>query len=83
MPSILLLPTRIEINYQLIPWERLEAIPWTRFSLEAQKQIERDACPRIGPLGTVRQVETPTDDRCLTICEERLAAKDFPYNLHD
>jgi RNA polymerase-binding transcription factor DksA len=72
-----------ELTGQLIPWERLEAIPWTRFSLETQKQIERDTRPRIGPLGTVRQVETPTDDRCLTICEERLPAKPFIYVLHD
>jgi hypothetical protein len=59
----------------------LEAIPWTRFSLEAQKQIERDTRPRLGLWGTVRQVETqvetPTDDRCLTTCEERQPAKDF------
>jgi hypothetical protein len=23
-----------------IPWARLEAIPWTRFSLEAENQVE-------------------------------------------
>ena len=31
----------------------------------------------------VRQFEAPTDGWCLTICEERLPAKDFIYNLHD
>jgi RNA polymerase-binding transcription factor DksA len=72
-----------ELTGQLIPWERLEAIPWTRFSREAQKQIERDTRPGIGPLGTVRQLETPTDDRCLTICEERLPAEPFICILHD
>jgi RNA polymerase-binding transcription factor DksA len=72
-----------ELTGQLIPWKRLEAIPWTRFSLEAEKQIERDTHPRIGPRGSVRQFEKPTDDRCLTICEERLPAEPFISVLHD
>jgi RNA polymerase-binding transcription factor DksA len=54
-----------ELTGQLIPWKRLEAIPWTRFSLEAEKQFDRDTRPRLGPRGTVRhgeaQVETPTN----------------------
>jgi RNA polymerase-binding transcription factor DksA len=67
-----------ELTGQLIPWKRLEAIPWTRFSLEAEKQIERDTRPRIiGPRGTVRQVETPSNGQCLTIGEEQLPAEDF------
>jgi RNA polymerase-binding transcription factor DksA len=28
-----------ELTGKPIPWERLEAIPWTRFSLEAQNQL--------------------------------------------
>jgi RNA polymerase-binding transcription factor DksA len=32
-----------ELTGKLIPWERLEAVPWARFSLEAQKQIEQGA----------------------------------------
>jgi RNA polymerase-binding transcription factor DksA len=73
-----------ELTGQLIPWRRLEAIPWTRFSLEAQRQLERDRRPRLGPRGTVQQVETeierPTDGQFLTICEERSRAEDLIYN---
>ena len=70
-----------ELTGQLIPWKRLEAIPWTRFSLEAEKQIEHAMRPRLGPRGTIQQVETeveePTDGRSLTIGEERLPAEDL------
>lgn len=44
-----------EMTGKLIPWDRLEAIPWTRFSLEAEKQLEEYAVPQIGRLGTVRR----------------------------
>jgi RNA polymerase-binding transcription factor DksA len=43
-----------ELTGKPIPWERLEAIPWTRFSLEAENQLEGNIHPHIGPLGTVR-----------------------------
>jgi RNA polymerase-binding transcription factor DksA len=76
-----------ELTGQLISWKRLKAIPWTRFSLEAERQIERDRRPRLGRRGTVRQVETglkaPTDGQCLTICEERLPAEDLIYTPDD
>ena len=59
----------------------MEAIPWTRFSLEAEKQIEHAMRPRLGPLGTIQHVETeveePTDGRSLIIGEERLPAEDL------
>ena len=70
-----------ELTGQLIPWKRLEAIPWTRFSLEAEKQIEHAIRPRLGPLGTIQhveaEVEEPTDGRSLTIGEEPLPAEDL------
>ena len=76
-----------ELTGQLIPWKRLEAIPWTRFSLEGEKQIEHAMRPRLGPRGTIQQVETeveePTDDRSLTIGEERLPAEDLIYTPDD
>ena len=76
-----------ELTGQLIPWERLEAIPWTRFSLEAEKQIERDTRPHLGPRGTVRQVaeqaETASNGQCLTIGEERLPAEDLTCTPDD
>jgi len=43
-----------ELTGQAIAWRRLEAIPWTRFSLEAAKQIEDCLSPHLGQLGTVR-----------------------------
>ena len=39
-----------------IPKARLDAIPWTRFTVEAQAQLERDGAlrqRRLGALGTV------------------------------
>ena len=46
-----------ELTGKPIPWERLEAIPWTRFSLEAENQLEGHMCPHIGRLGTIRPAE--------------------------
>src|SRR6516165_6080296 len=40
-----------ELTGQPIPWKRLEAIPWTRFSIEGEKQIEHAMRPRLGPRG--------------------------------
>ena len=50
---------------------RLEAIPWTRFTVEAQAQLERDGAlrqRRLGTLGTVdtagvTEVETDEDEQ--------------------
>jgi hypothetical protein len=42
-----------------IPRARLEAIPWTRFTVKAQAQLERDGAlrqRRIGQLGSVDSV---------------------------
>src|ERR1700758_2728347 len=45
-----------ELTGKTIPKARLEAIPWTRFTVEAQAQLERDGAlrqRRLGTLGTV------------------------------
>jgi RNA polymerase-binding transcription factor DksA len=45
-----------ELTGKPIPASRLEAIPWTRFTVEAQSQLERDGAlrqRRLGQLGTV------------------------------
>jgi len=45
-----------ELTGKLIPKARLEAIPWTRFTVEAQAQLERDGAlrqRRLGQLGSV------------------------------
>lgn len=45
-----------ELTGKPIPKTRLDAIPWTRFTVEAQSQLERDGAlrsRRLGQLGTV------------------------------
>jgi len=59
-----------ELTGKNIPKARLEAIPWTRFTVEAQAQLEREGAlrsRRIGQLGTidsasVSEVETEEDE---------------------
>jgi hypothetical protein len=53
-----------ELTGKNIPRARLEAIPWTRFTVEAQAQLERDGAlksRRLGALGTIDSVGTTTD----------------------
>ena len=48
-----------ELTGKPIPKKRLEAIPWTRFTVEAQAQLEREGAlrqRRLGALGTVDAV---------------------------
>jgi len=48
-----------ELTGKTIPRSRLEAIPWTRFTVQAQAQLERDGAlrqRRLGALGTVDAV---------------------------
>jgi RNA polymerase-binding transcription factor DksA len=60
-----------ELTGKPIPKARLEAIPWTRFTVEAQAQLERDGAlrqRRLGQLGTVdnagiTEVETEEDEQ--------------------
>ncbi len=45
-----------ELTGKAIPKSRLDAIPWTRFTVEAQSQLEREGAlrqRRLGALGTV------------------------------
>ena len=57
-----------ELTGKQIPKARLEAIPWTRFTVEAQAQLERDGAlrqRRLGQLGSVDSsgaVEVESDD---------------------
>ena len=55
-----------ELTGRPIPWERLEAIPWTRYSIQAEIELEGGSHPHIGSLRTVREfdeevLETPSD----------------------
>lgn len=50
-----------ELTGKPIPRTRLEAIPWTRFTVQAQAQLEREGAlrqRRLGALGTVDAVGT-------------------------
>lgn len=57
-----------ELTGKHIPKARLDAIPWTRFTVEAQAQLERDGALRqrkLGALGSVDStggVEAPEED---------------------
>jgi len=57
-----------ELTGKAIPRARLEAIPWTRFTVQAQAQLERDGAlrqRRLGALGSVDSVgvaEVEADD---------------------
>jgi DnaK suppressor protein len=69
-----------ELTSKPIPRARLEAIPWTRFTVEAQAQLERDGAlrsRRLGQLGSidsagVAEVETDDEDQP----EEQKASKE-------
>jgi DnaK suppressor protein len=47
-----------ELTGKPIPPTRLEAIPWTRFTVEAQAQLEREGALRQRRLGTLGTVDT-------------------------
>ena len=57
-----------ELTGKAIPRARLEAIPWTRFTVQAQAQLEKEGAlrqRRLGQLGTVDSVgvtEVEADD---------------------
>jgi DnaK suppressor protein len=59
-----------ELTGKTIPRARLEAIPWTRFTVEAQAQLERDGAlrqRRLGQLGSIdnaslTEVESDEDE---------------------
>ena len=53
-----------ELTGKNIPKARLEAIPWTRFTVEAQAQLEREGAlksRRLGALGTIDSVGTAAE----------------------
>ena len=53
-----------ELTGKPIPRARLEAIPWTRFTVEAQAQLEREGAlksRRLGQLGTIDSVGAPVE----------------------
>ena len=51
-----------EMTGKPIPKTRLEAIPWTRFTVEAQAQLEKDGVLNKHRLGTLGTIATPLDE---------------------
>jgi RNA polymerase-binding transcription factor DksA len=54
-----------ELTGRRIPQARLEAIPWTRFTAEAEKELEKDGAlrrARLGPRETVARTEATAED---------------------
>ncbi len=47
-----------ELTGKPIPKSRLEAIPWTRFTVQAQAQLEREGAMRQRRLGTLGSIES-------------------------
>lgn len=66
-----------ELTSKPIPKARLEAIPWTRFTLVAQAQLEREGAlrqKRLGALGTMESTSTAEiDDSDVEEAEEKPA----------
>ena len=67
-----------ELTGKAIPRARLEAIPWTRFTVEAQAQLEREGAlksRRLGQLGTIDSVGAPVEGEAVEEGEEGEEAK--------
>ncbi|HKI68584.1 MAG TPA: TraR/DksA C4-type zinc finger protein, partial [Verrucomicrobiae bacterium] len=47
-----------ELTGKQIPKARLEAIPWTRFTVQAQAQLERDGALRSRRLGSLGSIDS-------------------------
>ena len=58
-----------ELTDRPIPWKRLEAVPWARFCVEAERRVEGDDRPHIGALGTVQPLEKQPSEKTLEEAE--------------
>jgi len=68
-----------ELTNKLIPRARLDAIPWARFTVEAQMQLEKEGAlkqRRLGALGSVETGSSVDSDDGDDEPEERPASKD-------
>jgi RNA polymerase-binding transcription factor DksA len=62
-----------ELTGKAIPRARLEAIPWTRFTVDAQAQLEREGAlksRRLGQLGSIDSVGVPVEGEAVEEGEE-------------
>jgi RNA polymerase-binding transcription factor DksA len=68
-----------ELTGKTIPKARLEAIPWTRFTVDAQAQLERDGAlrqRRLGQLGSIDNVGVAETDGEEDEPEEKVKEKE-------
>jgi len=68
-----------ELTGKPIPRARLDAIPWARFTVEAQAQLEKEGAlkqRRLGQLGSVETGTASDSDDSDDDAEERPAAKE-------
>jgi RNA polymerase-binding transcription factor DksA len=68
-----------ELTGKAIPKSRLEAIPWTRFTVQAQAQLEREGAlrqRRLGALGTVDAVGVSETEEEAEEAEEKPKEKE-------
>ncbi|MGB7767556.1 MAG: TraR/DksA C4-type zinc finger protein [Verrucomicrobiia bacterium] len=68
-----------ELTGKSIPKARLEAIPWTRFTVEAQAQLEREGAlrsRRLGQLGTIDSAGAADADGEDDEAEEKVKEKE-------
>ena len=68
-----------ELTGKAIPAARLEAIPWTRFTVQAQAQLEREGAlrsRRLGQLGTIDNAGAVEVDNEEDEAEEKVKEKD-------
>jgi DnaK suppressor protein len=68
-----------ELTGKTIPRARLEAIPWTRFTVQAQAQLEREGAlrqRRLGQLGTVDSIGASDSDSEEEETEEKSKEKE-------
>ncbi len=49
-----------ELTAKAIPHARLDAIPWTRYTVESQAQLEREGSTRRRRLGTLGSIDSAT-----------------------
>ena len=72
-----------ELTGKPIPKARLEAIPWTRFTVEAQMQMEKDGIARQRRLGTLGSVDSTGATAVLESSSDESDSSDNKSNSRD
>jgi RNA polymerase-binding transcription factor DksA len=72
-----------ELTGKPIPKARLEAIPWARFTVEAQMQMEKDGIARQRRLGTLGSVDSTGATAVLESSSDDSDSSDNKSNSRD